>query len=143
MTPNLLNQSNTLSNNPFTPFNNQENNLSFFDRLGTSFSNGLESTNNFFNNINDWAADHQGLMNAGTFGLNAFNSINNFFNNRKLLQLAEDQYNFSKDMAIKNYNNQAKLTNMQIDDKYRFRGAVEHGDANYYKDQAEAAKIKV
>lgn len=136
MTPTNTNLANT--NQPIDP-----DQLSFFDRMGNAFSNGLDRVNKFFDSSNSWFADHKGLMNAGAFGLDAFNSINNFFNNRKLIQLAEDQYNFNKEMTLKNYANQAKLTNMQIDDKYRFRGAVEHGDANYYKDQAEAAKIKV
>lgn len=63
------------------------------------------------------------------------------YNGWQANQLAEEQMNIAKDQWAKNWAAQTQQYNTGIDDKYRVRGAVEKGDANAYKDEAEKAKI--
>lgn len=89
----------------------------------------------------DWFADHKDLVGAGKTAWDIFNGINNFLISRDQLAMAKDQYNTQKDMLYKNYNNQVKAYNSQLEDRYRNRAYVETGNEHAYDDELEKKKL--
>ena len=76
----------------------------------STFSNFMGKMNNF----GDTAARNQGGLNmALTAAIGAMNAWNNHQNNK----LQKDTLNFNKDVINRNYENQRKMTNMELTDR--------------------------
>lgn len=79
----------------------------------------------------------QGAM----LGLGVAGGVFDAFNARKGLKQQKQQFNFMKDLATKNYENQRTSYNTNLEDRIRSRAVVEGRDDTYVQDYLSKHKL--
>ena len=115
--------------------------------LGTSLSNAtssgslLDSLSSLWNGADNFAQAIGGWGNLlGGLG-NLYGMWNQIGLANDALDLARDQFNFSKNFASTQLNNQIDSYNTDLADRARTRAYTETGNANAYKDWYEKNKL--